>query len=90
MPIAAKRWNIRPPCPAEHLARFSHLHHLLVRVLYNRGVTDPDEVAAFLEDRLLFDDPYRLAGMEKRSRVSSGPSRPRYPFVSTAISTPTA
>ncbi len=63
MPIATKRWRVKPPCPSDHSARFPHLHRLLVQILYNRGVTDPADVDAYLNGRVRFDDPFRLRGM---------------------------
>lgn len=60
-----KRWDIAPPMPAGFRARFSHLNHILAQALYNRGVTSPEDVRAFLEGRGRFHDPFRLLGVSK-------------------------
>jgi len=48
MTLYPKRWQVAPPAPPSHIARFPHLHPITVQVLYNRGVTDPADVATFL------------------------------------------
>ncbi len=63
MPTATKRWRVAPLCPSNHRARFPHLHGLLVQILFNRGVTDPLEVDAFLNGTIRYDDPFGLRGM---------------------------
>lgn len=60
------RWNIAPPVPAEIGRRLSSLPAVLVQILYNRGLTDPAHVQAFLDGRYLEkDDPFLLPDMEK-------------------------
>ena len=49
MPPTSKRWDISPPVPRRQLDRLSQLHPLLVQILFNRGVTDPEEADAFSE-----------------------------------------
>jgi len=44
-----KRWVIAPLAPIDHLRRFPDIAPLVVQILYNRGITDPDEMAAFLQ-----------------------------------------
>ena len=44
----SKRWDIAPTVSRRQLDRLSHLNPLLVQILFNRGVTDPEEVDAFL------------------------------------------
>ena len=63
MPPTLKRWNIRPLVQPDFRARFPNLHPLLVQILHNRGVVDPEDVDAFLTGRVRFDDPLRLTGM---------------------------
>jgi single-stranded-DNA-specific exonuclease len=58
-----KRWQIAPPAPPSHLGCFSHLHPVIVQVLYNRGVTDPADVAAFLGGEGGEANPFALQGM---------------------------
>lgn len=63
MPPTSKRWDIAPLVPIRQRDRLSHLHQLLVQVLFNRGVTDREEVDAFLNGRIRFDDPFRMKGV---------------------------
>ena len=65
MPPNSKRWDVAPPVPHRQLDRLSHVHSLIVQILYNRGVTDPVEVDAFLNGRPLFNDPFRMLGMSQ-------------------------
>jgi len=61
--ILKKRWQVSPPAPSSHVARFSHLHPITVQVLYNRGITDPAEAAAFLSGEGGEANPFALQGM---------------------------
>jgi single-stranded-DNA-specific exonuclease len=45
----AKRWALYPPVPDAHFAQFPELLPLVVQILYNRGVTEPAAVTAFLQ-----------------------------------------
>jgi len=63
MTPSLKRWQVAPPAPPSHAARFSHLHPITVQVLYNRGVTDPADVAAFLSGEGGEANPFALPGM---------------------------
>jgi len=45
-----KRWNIAPRAPDAHLARYPHYDPIVIQLLYNRGVAEPDEVDIFLRD----------------------------------------
>jgi single-stranded-DNA-specific exonuclease len=62
-----KRWVIAPLAPADHLQRFPDIAPLVVQILYNRGITDPDEMAAFLQaDRPTSTaDLFRTVGMNR-------------------------
>ncbi len=63
MALRPKRWQIAPPAPPSHIARFPHLHPLIVQVLYNRGVTDPADVAAFLSGEGGEANPFAVEGV---------------------------
>ncbi len=63
MPTTIKRWLVAQPAPEPFLSRLSHLHPLVAQVLYNRGLTTPDDALSFLEGRPGPDDPFRLNGM---------------------------
>jgi len=58
-----KRWQIAPQAPLDHRERFPHLHPLMVQVLYNREIHDPDAVTAFLEGEDDAANPFALPGM---------------------------
>jgi single-stranded-DNA-specific exonuclease len=62
-----KRWVIAPLAPIDHLNRFPTIAPLVVQVLYNRGITHPDEMAAFLQvDRPTSTaDLFRMAGLNR-------------------------
>ncbi len=60
-----KRWQIAAAVPETFLTRLSHLHPLVARALYNRGLTDPAEAEAFLRGDPGPDDPFRLEGMNQ-------------------------
>jgi single-stranded-DNA-specific exonuclease len=59
------RWNILPPAPEEHLAATSGLSPLIAQLLYNRGISQPSQLEAFLSgDKRLAGDPSRLPDIE--------------------------
>jgi len=61
--ILKKRWQVTLPAPPNHAVRFPHLHPITVQVLYNRGITDPAGVAAFLRGEGGEANPFDLKGM---------------------------
>lgn len=64
--IRESRWQVAPPVPAQLRSELSHIHPILLQILYNRGITDPAHIQAFLEGRYLEStDPLLLAGMDK-------------------------
>ena len=63
MPLHLKRWQVAPPAPPGHIARFLQLHPITVQVLYNRGISDPASVTAFLDGESGESNPFALAGM---------------------------
>ena len=65
--VRHKRWVIAPLAPIDHLQRFPDIAPLVVQILYNRGITDPDEMAVFLQaDRpTSTTDLFRMAGMNR-------------------------
>jgi len=59
-------WQIAPPAPEDHLARFPQLSPLVVQLLYNRGITAPRDVRDFLAGaRSEEDNPFKLKGMNQ-------------------------
>ena len=59
------KWQIAPPAPESHLARFPHLSPLIVQLLYNRGITSPQDVEDFLSGAFSGDNPFRLKGVNE-------------------------
>jgi single-stranded-DNA-specific exonuclease len=60
-----KRWNFLPPLPKGHSLLASGLPPLVAQLLYNRGITEPSGVEAFLKiDKRLSPDPFLLPDME--------------------------
>jgi single-stranded-DNA-specific exonuclease len=58
------RWNILPPAPEERL-RTSGLSPLIAQLLYNRGISQPAQLEAFLSgDKRLAGDPSHLPDIE--------------------------
>lgn len=44
----SKHWLVSHAAPDEHFKRFAHLPKTVAQILYNRGLTDPETVTAFL------------------------------------------
>jgi len=59
------KWQIAPPAPEDHLARFPQLSPLIVQLLYNRGITTLRDVRDFLAGTCPEDNPFRLKGMSE-------------------------
>jgi single-stranded-DNA-specific exonuclease len=62
------RWQSARPAPAEYLRSVSDIADPFVaQILYNRGITDPTGIQAFLERRVIdpaSHDPFRLTDMK--------------------------
>jgi single-stranded-DNA-specific exonuclease len=66
LPPTSKRWNISPRAPEAYFARFPDLPPLIVQVLHNRQIDDPDQVRQFLARRPYgTTDPFQLKGMSE-------------------------
>ncbi len=64
--LRENKWQVAPAVPAQTRQRLAHIPPVLLQVLYNRGLTDPAQIQAFLEGRYLQStDPFLLADMEK-------------------------
>ncbi len=57
------QWELPTPVPHALRARFPHLHPVIVQILFNRGITDPEDVAEFFGERVRPADPFRLLGV---------------------------
>ncbi len=65
MSLQSKRWQVALPLSRRELARFPDLPPLVVQLLHNRGIDQPDAARAFLNGGLLADNPFRLKGMSE-------------------------
>lgn len=64
--IRTSKWQVAPTMPTGATGQLEQYHPILRQILYNRGVTDPAQVQAFLEGRYLKDsDPFLLADMDE-------------------------
>ena len=60
------RWNVMPPAPAEYFAETPNLPPLIAQILYNRGLTEPSQLASFIAaDERLSADPFLLPDMHQ-------------------------
>ncbi len=67
MPPKLKRWQIAPCVSSLVLARFTarQLHPLVVQILYNRGITTPEQAEAFLTPDALVGNPFQMRGVNE-------------------------
>ncbi len=77
MPPKPKRWQIQPRVASLVVARFPQLHPLLVQILFNRGISTPEQAQQFLAPEVLIGNPFQLHGMSRtvarvRRAISSG------------------
>ncbi len=64
MPPTSKRWNVFPRAPEAQFARFPNLTPLIVQILHNRHVDDPNQVHRFLARQPSgTTDPFQLKGV---------------------------
>jgi single-stranded-DNA-specific exonuclease len=63
MTLHPKRWQVAPPVPPSHLTHLAHLPPIVVQVLYNRGVTAPDDIDEFLNIQEDTVNPFGLPDM---------------------------
>lgn len=64
--LGPSRWKVATPVPDELRRALSHIHPVMLQVLYNRRLTDEARIQAFLDGRYLADDdPYLLPDMER-------------------------
>ncbi len=58
-------WNLAPAAPDEFFTRFPEYPRPIAQLLYNRGLTDDQEIAAFLNPSYASElpDPSKLGGM---------------------------
>lgn len=62
MPMRAK-WEVALKAPKNHFDQFPDVPPLIVQILFNRGITAPDEIDSFLNHHWPHDDPFTLKGI---------------------------
>lgn len=65
MPPKIKRWQIAPRVSSLVLARFPSLNPLIVQILYNRGITTPEQADVFLSPDALSASPFQMRGVNE-------------------------
>ena len=65
MPPKSKHWQIAPRVSSLIVARFPNLHPLIVQVLYNRGITTPEQAELFLAPDALIGNPFQMRGVNE-------------------------
>lgn len=65
MSLQSQRWTIAPRVDPQSLSRWDDLPELIVQLLHNRGISDPQEARTFLDDRGTQHDPFALKDMDK-------------------------
>ncbi len=65
MPPKPKRWQIAPRVSSLVVARFPNLHPLVVQILYNRGITAPEQAETFLAPDALIGNPFQMRGVNE-------------------------
>ena len=64
--IRVNKWQVAPSVPAHIQNGLEHIHPILLQTLYNRGISDPGHIQAFLDGRYLEStDPFLLPDMDK-------------------------
>ncbi|MEE8418636.1 MAG: single-stranded-DNA-specific exonuclease RecJ [Dehalococcoidales bacterium] len=64
--MSHSRWNLLPPIPDGNIFRALDFSPLVLQLLYNRGLTEPDQMTAFVDaDESLSGDPNLLPGMHQ-------------------------
>lgn len=64
--LRKNRWQVPPPISASLKEKLSQINPVLLQVLYNRGLTHPALIQAFLDGRYIEkSDPFLLVDMDK-------------------------
>ncbi len=58
------RWDIHPRAPKTHFDQFPDIPPLVVQILYNRGIFEPQDVYSFLNGGYAINDPFLLPDMD--------------------------
>ena len=65
MTLQSKRWQIKQPVNDQDLARLPGLPPLVVQLLFNRKIDEPESARQFLDSQDVPGDPFKLKGMNK-------------------------
>ncbi len=65
----AQQWQLAPPAPDSHLARFSYMPRPVAQILFNRGLSDPEQAQRFLDGQCGDDNPFKLKGVNEAVTV---------------------
>jgi single-stranded-DNA-specific exonuclease len=66
--MISKKWEVAPKAPSTLLRRYQKISPILARLLYNRGLTTPDDAYHFLYDKDIAStagDPREMKDMQK-------------------------
>ncbi len=64
--MSRSRWNLLPPAPDQYLTNGTGFPRLIAQLLYNRGISKPEEFRAFLaSDKSLSNNPFLLPDMQR-------------------------
>jgi single-stranded-DNA-specific exonuclease len=64
--LSHRRWNLRPSVPNQYLVNNSSFPPLIIQLLYNRGLTEPAQLQAFLTgDKSQSADPFLMPDMHR-------------------------
>ena len=57
------RWEIHPRAPKSHFEQFPDIQPLIIQLLYNRKIFEPEAVHQFLNGGAVLDDPFLFPDM---------------------------
>src|SRR5947207_3072218 len=70
MSARKKRWELRPPAPADFLASIGDRSPIVATLLYQRELRDPPAIESFLTQDYMngFHNPFLMRGMDTAAR----------------------
>lgn len=61
--ILQRLWIVKPTAPESHFERFSDLPRPVAQLLYNRGLTEKEQVQGYFGRQVGVNNPFRMRGM---------------------------
>jgi single-stranded-DNA-specific exonuclease len=61
--MTTKHWKIATRAPDTHFKQFPDIPPLVLQILFNRGISGPEQINAFVNLEIPADDPFLLKGM---------------------------